>query len=137
VSREFGLPRDEADAQIYQGLLALHRQDYQQARSCFGASLRFYQRSGDNVVTVEGLAGLVASLTGLGQFDRAARLFGAMQSVRETLRGDQDSVLPDEFERYLSGAREQLGEDRFSALQAEGRVMPIEAVLQLSTAITA
>ena len=134
VSREFGLPRDEAVAKIYQGLLALHRQDYKQARSCFSASLRFCQRSHDNAGMAECLAGIVASLAELHQPDRAVRLFGALQAVQETLRADATVMLPEEFGQYVIVMRNQLGAARFETLQTEGRALTIEQAIELALA---
>ncbi len=136
ISREYGLARDEAAANIQQGMLALHRHEYQQACSYYGESPMFYQRSGDNAGLVQCLAGLVAGLAGWGQADRAARLLGTMQAVQATLRADADVVLPEEFDQYVNLARKQLGEGRFAALQAEGRAMTVAEALQLSAIVT-
>jgi tetratricopeptide (TPR) repeat protein len=134
VSREYGLPRDEAQAKTSEGLLALHRHDYQLARSCFGDSLTFCQRSGDNMGLAECLAGLAVGLAELHQPDRAARLLGALQAVQETLRADATVMLPEEFDQFVIVLRDQLGAARFETLRTEGRALTIEQAVELALA---
>jgi predicted ATPase/DNA-binding CsgD family transcriptional regulator len=65
---------------------------------------------------------------------RAARLTGAMESIRETLGSSPLSLSPGERAHYdeaISQARAALGDDRFASLQAAGRSLTFEESLAL------
>ena len=76
VSREFGLPRNEALAVDLLGYLALSRDDYAQARTCFGESLAFYSHGDNHIDVVESMAGLAAVASGLKQAELAGQYVG-------------------------------------------------------------
>jgi hypothetical protein len=79
-------------------------------------------------VCVHGLAGLAAAT---GDAERAARIWGAAERLRESL-GNQPS--PPQLalqDRYLAVARVALGE-RFAPLEAEGRALSLEDAVALA-----
>lgn len=72
------------------------------------------------------LAGLSRVAGGTNQPERAARLNGAAQSILEAFDFPYHPKNHAGFERFLQIARQQLGNDIFDALQAEGRAMTLE-----------
>jgi DNA-binding NarL/FixJ family response regulator len=84
---------------------------------------------GFKLVIPSGLEGLASVLATQGELARAARLWGAA----ETLRGTMGTPLPPayrvEYERSVAAARTQLGENAFAAAWIEGRAMTPEQAL--------
>jgi hypothetical protein len=68
---------------------------------------------------LEGLAGVLAAR----EPDRAARLFGAAQSVREATRTTEPPDDREEYERDIAVVRATLGERDFARSWEEGRAM--------------
>ncbi len=64
-----------------------------------------------------------------GQAMWATRLLGAAQALRESLKKPIPPVDRSYVERLLTAARTRLGEQAFTALLAEGRMMSLEQVL--------
>jgi hypothetical protein len=82
--------------------------------------------------SLEGFAFLAAAR---GQAARAARLFGAVESFRESV-GSRRPPLPDR-ERVVAEARAQLGGDAFAAAWAAGRTMTlVQAIAEADAAST-
>ena len=78
---------------------------------------------------LEGLAGVAAVR---GQAERAARLWGAAQAIREdsgNLRSTTDQAL---YEPLLAKARAQLPEKTFAEYVAAGKAMPFSAAIALA-----
>jgi hypothetical protein len=76
------------------------------------------------VYAATGLAGVAARQ---GQAERAARLFGAVETLRETMGVDVPSPAWRALnERDLKDAREQLDAETFDAAWTEGRAMTLE-----------
>lgn len=124
ISREYGLKLDESYAYHYLGVLSLHRNDYRLAARYFEDDYRMSHRIPDKMKVFELLLGLTAIAAGFNQPERAAKLYGATQAIFE-----KSPYMPrerSEFERHIQIAREQLGEERFEVLTAEGRAMTVE-----------
>jgi len=65
----------------------------------------------------------------LNQPKRAAKLYGAAQTILETI--DYQIPLFDrvEFDRHIQIVRDQIGETEFEALATEGRAMTTEQAI--------
>jgi len=70
----------------------------------------------------------VASL--LGQPERAARLFGAVEAVREASNIRLSPLRRAEYDRIVGGILAQLDEVAFAEAWAQGRAMPLEQVIE-------
>lgn len=60
---------------------------------------------------------------------RAARILGAMESMRERLRYPLPAIEQGPYEREISRIREALGDDRFAVERAAGRAMRVEQAI--------
>jgi hypothetical protein len=58
--------------------------------------------------------------------ERAARLLGVAEALREALGTPMEPVLRAEYEREVAATRAALGEATFQTLFAEGRAMTLE-----------
>ncbi len=66
------------------------------------------------------------------EFQRAARLFGAAEVMREPVESKIDLVDQPEYERQVEFIRDQLDEGTFKRVWAEGRGMSMEAAIEFS-----
>jgi predicted ATPase/DNA-binding SARP family transcriptional activator/class 3 adenylate cyclase len=107
--------------------------DFEAACSLYEESLSIHRELGDDPGIVRGLARL-AGAAAQGRPERAARLFGAAEALREA-RGTV--IEPGEraaYECAVATARAQLREDEFAAAWVQGRVMPLDQALEYALA---
>jgi predicted ATPase/tRNA A-37 threonylcarbamoyl transferase component Bud32 len=80
------------------------------------------------------LDGLAAVAVKNGESERAGRLAGAAQALRDSIGYELEPVDFAFREDYLTEACEQLGEAAFDAAFEEGRVMPLERAVEYALA---
>jgi predicted ATPase/class 3 adenylate cyclase len=105
------------------GWAALYRGDPEQAKAAYEEGLALCKELGEKVAASAYLEGLACVAGSEGEAERAARLFGAAEALREAV-GWQ--LMPEEDalkEPYLGSARSQLDEASWEAAWAEGRGM--------------
>jgi hypothetical protein len=110
-------------------MLSLHRHDYSFAMRYlldYFNSTRGYL---EKISTCDLLMTSAAITAGTNQPERAARLYGAAQALLETTDYRIQPFDQAEFDRHIQIARDQLGEARFEALAAEGRLMTMEQAI--------
>src|SRR5437764_1131383 len=112
--------------------------DYELAGSLFSqalASLRDFDDKSLMLACLGGLATIAASLgSEQGQARRAARLFGAEESLREALGTPLPPSDQDEYNRYVARVRSELDNSTFATAWAEGRAMTLEQIVSYSLA---
>ena len=89
-------------------------------------SMRLQLDTGDGLGVTETLLGLACVAEARGEAERAARLFGACEALREVMDAPPE---PGELalqEPYLAAARSQLDETSWQEAWAEGRAMTLE-----------
>ena len=130
IAREIG---DQLREHIeYQNLgnVALAEGDYDGAAALYRRSLVWARESVVTSFVLNTLACL-ASLLGLqGQPQRAARLMGASEALLESMGV---KLQPNEQRLYDQGVamvREQLGDETFNALRAEGQAMTLDQAIE-------
>ena len=116
------------------GWVLLDRDDYARARALLTEGLLLAQQHGDKsqqMWALEGLA-MLAARSDMAQgsplegAQRAARLFGAAEALRET-RGEQFSPAERSVhQRYVVMGHAQMDEVAWQAAWTEGRTMPLE-----------
>ena len=84
------------------------------------------QEQGYQEGLIEDLAGLAEMAGLLGQPERAARLLGAVEALREATGIRLSPLRQAEYERTLEGIRAQGDEAAFAAAWQEGRATPLE-----------
>jgi non-specific serine/threonine protein kinase len=109
-------------------MIALAQNDYESALSLF---TELFDRAKTQAAS-DLLMGLAAISAGLGQPERSATLYGAAQLIMDTSDYKYSPYDMTEFERHIQLAREQLGNARFEALAAEGRLMTMEQAIELA-----
>jgi len=123
ISREHSLNEGQANAFFSLGCVALHRTNYLTAARYFKDSytiIRTIQERGSAIDIVHMFAAVSA---GMNQFERAARLYGAAQTLMEESNFPDRSYDHVEANHLIQIARQQLGGEKFETLAAEGRAM--------------
>jgi predicted ATPase/DNA-binding CsgD family transcriptional regulator len=120
-----------------QGYLALHDGDLSCARARFSESLTIFRATGRWRGIAEALAGLAAVAAHIrtpNQAQRAARLWGAAEAVRQTVGTPIWPTDAREHDRYQTIVRTQVGGAAFAAAWAQGRAMPLDDAIALALA---
>jgi predicted ATPase/transcriptional regulator with XRE-family HTH domain len=130
ICLEHGL--DKYEAFYTAGLLALYCGQYDLAARRFTHQLNLAKRPDRQTNAGSLLIGLAAVAAGTHQPARAARLYGAVQTISDRI-APPDRV---ECEQHIQIARDQLGETMFELLVAEGRAMTLEQAIELALQVT-
>ena len=101
------------------------RGDQQQSRSLHEESLELSREPGDKLIAAESLEGLACSAAS-GEEERAARLFGAAETLREAVGYNQAPRESALREPFLGAARSRVEEATREAAWVQGRAMTFE-----------
>ena len=121
--------RFEARARGELAFAALLEDRPERARELFRQSLATFAQLGESQGIAEGLEGLAAISAALGEPERAARLAGAAEALRETSSTEASPYDRTLTERFLDRGRALAGGPGWTAAWARGRTMPLEAAL--------
>jgi tetratricopeptide (TPR) repeat protein len=114
------------------GSVAYTQEDYAAAQSFFEQSLAIRRELGGKVNYATCLEGLGEVYAAKGQAERAARLLGASESVREATNSPMSLADRPNYDRSVVTARDLLGEEAFARLWAEGRALTLEEAIALA-----
>jgi predicted ATPase/DNA-binding CsgD family transcriptional regulator len=103
--------------------------DQPQAKTWHEENLRLSQKLGNKLIAAESLEGLACAVGTKGEAERAAKLFGAAQALREAIGYPQPPGERAVQEPYLVAARSRL-EETWEAAFAEGRTMTFEEAVE-------
>jgi predicted ATPase/DNA-binding SARP family transcriptional activator/DNA-binding CsgD family transcriptional regulator len=127
--RDIGDSSNIAIGLMYSGLAALTRGDHERVKALSEESLKLLQKGEDKQHIADCLEIMAGAAGAQGRAQRAARLWGAAEALREDLgvllQPEDRKVL----DPYLTTARSSLGDVAWQATLAEGRaMMPEQAV---------
>jgi tetratricopeptide (TPR) repeat protein len=122
---------DVARAYHSLGYVALARGDPAEARALFERSMELHQKLGVKRGVIEAVCGLAALLADQGQAGLFVRVFGAVESQFTTLAGNLWPADRAEVERRLEAARQQLGENAFTAALESGKSIDLKDAITL------
>lgn len=142
LRREINEPWGIAVSLANFGWIALRQDDLNQAVNLLKESLTLRRDIGDRGGSswcLEKLAE-IALITGQRKsssdsredFQRAARLFGAAEAMREPVDSKIDLVDQSEYDRQVATVRKQLDESAFERAWTEGRVMSVEQAIEFA-----
>jgi predicted ATPase/DNA-binding CsgD family transcriptional regulator len=106
--------------------IAQHHKDYGRARSLFAEALKVSQELQDRLTIASCLVGLAGTLAVLGEPQRAVRLFGAAEVLRDAIGAQIEPSDRLDYESNVAVARGQLDPAAFETTWAEGRAMSLE-----------
>jgi predicted ATPase/DNA-binding XRE family transcriptional regulator len=136
-ARRLGMPWWTAETLISLGRAAAMHGDLEQARAYLAESLELTQDLGDRF----GLAGVLEAFVGLAVVQRESRLALQFAAAAAALREATGTPLPPaerpRLERRLAVARAALGESVATEAWANGRVLPLQQVLERALSLAA
>ena len=112
----------------------LHRGDDLKANDYFEESLKIYREGDEKMGMLDCLCGFAARLGMTGRPEQAACLFGALESLPESVGVAWQAEPADqkELDHYLAAVRGQLDEAAFEKAWAEGRAMTLEQAIEFA-----
>jgi predicted ATPase len=129
LQRELAFQQGIANSLYCLGLVAYWQDDYGRAQALIEESLLLSRDIGHRELVAAGLECLAWMSAAQNRPRQAARLGGAAEALREALGVPLWPELRAGHEQAVEAMREVLGEEAFAAAWAEGRAMPLEAVI--------
>jgi non-specific serine/threonine protein kinase len=111
------------------GWAALIRGDHQKAEALHVESLVLCRELGDKLIGLESIEGLACVAGAGGAAERAARLLGAAEALREAAGYQQATRTRALREPYVTAARTRTGEEAWTTAWEEGRSMSFEEAI--------
>lgn len=110
------------------GHIRLAQGDLERAATLYAESVR--SDGVPSFVVIECLEGFAGVAAGRGQHQRAARLFGAADAVREAIGFPRFSTDRDHYDRAVTVVRAALGDAAFGSAVAQGRTMRLNEAVE-------
>ena len=132
--RELGAGADTAVVLSNLGWMALLQNDLGRAADLYEESLLLAWDIGLNPVVLTTLEGHACVAGARGEAQRAARLWGAAQTIQEARNIPRDTYWLAEGDSRISAVRSNLGEQAWEEALAEGRAMTIEEAVSYALA---
>ena len=129
VSRHRGYPVWNANALRHLGIDHFRRGAYGRAAEHLKQSLTLCKEVRNRWVPVECLHGLASLACVAQQYERAARLFGAANHLRDALGLRSKPADQECYDHHATTTRAGPGEAAFAAAWAEGRAMTLDQVI--------
>jgi non-specific serine/threonine protein kinase len=129
MSRDREYPVRSASTLRHLGMDHLRRGAYERAAEHFTQSLNICKEVGNRWVPVECLHGLASLACVAQQYERAARLFGAANQLRDALGFRSKPADQECYDHYTATTRARLGEAAFAAAWAEGGAMTLDQAI--------
>ena len=115
------------------GVAAYRGEEPGRAETLLRESLKVHRNLGDRWRIASVLEGLAEVACSRGLTERATRLFGAAEALREAISTPIPPCERDDRDRGVSAARAGLGEETFARARARGRALTLEeAIAQAS-----
>jgi predicted ATPase/class 3 adenylate cyclase len=130
IERELGGRRGIATSLSSLGNAAGEQGDHRSARAAYRESVRIWRELGEKGRIIPCLEGLGVLANAQGQPERAVRLLGAAESLRETLGVPSPPWERSAGERRVATARAGLDEAAFAAAWEHGRALSLEQALE-------
>jgi len=111
------------------GHVALAQGDHERAAALYQEALTMQWELRERRDMAECLEALAAVAEEQGQVERAARLFGAAEALREEVGAPLPPADRARYERYVAAVRAGLDEETFESTWAQGREMPLEQAM--------
>jgi non-specific serine/threonine protein kinase len=134
LAREAGQIEGLSIGLIDLGAVAYGEGDLASSRAHYLEALPIFQRLGNTAYIAFSLDGLAAIAARGNEWERAARLAGAAEALREQVGFALPPVDREVRERYLADLRDALGEGTLVRLLAEGGALSLDRVIEMALA---
>jgi DNA-binding CsgD family transcriptional regulator len=129
LDRELGDQFGMAIALINLAIVARERGDYARAKGLCGEALVLCREQGARWEMAESLEVLAGVVSAQGQPGLAARLYGALETLRELTGAARLPTAEEAHIRWVKAAQAELGPDRFQVAWDDGRATPLDRLL--------
>ncbi len=129
---EMGDTHQETMIQSELGHMERYEGHLEKAEQIYRATILVWQRIGHRAAVANQLESLAFIASANDQVERAARLLGAAEALREKINIQMSQFERSEYDRQVAGLRICLAEPVFSNLWSEGRLMTMEQAIQLA-----
>lgn len=129
IFREVGNKSGVAKSLSHLANVVVSQGETNTARALFEQSLMLLREVGDKAGMASSLEGLARVIAAQGEPVKATLLWGAVESLRETLGAPIPSGEHASYDSAVAAVRTQLGEKAFASTWAEGRTMTPEQVM--------
>lgn len=129
AARETGRPILVSASLHALGEIARAEGDLPRASVAHCEGLELIREGGNTSYVAESLEGLAGVAAAEGNHDRAARIFGAAEAMRERVPAPLPPVARPGYERDVALVRKGMGEEAFTAAWEEGRATPVREAL--------
>ena len=136
LTRAQGARADIAELLAVLAQITATQGDYVAAQALYEESLAHAKELGFKRIIPTSLEGLAAAVVAQGEPTWATYLWGAAESLRQTIGAPLPPIEQANYEQALAAARTQLGEAAFAAAWQEGRTMTPEQALAARGAAT-
>jgi len=129
ISARYGDTRNHAFALASLGRLAWMQAEYAESVALHRDSLRLWRDRRDQGGIAISMEGLAWAVSGQGQARRAARLFGAVERLRETCGYPLPPSFRNPHDQSVMAVRTRLGAAVFRSAWAAGRALSLEETM--------
>jgi len=112
--------------------MGIHTGDINQARKIYNETIKGWQDVGNRAAIAHQLECFALICVGDEEPQRAIRLFGAAEALREKTQSPMTEYEQIEYDQSIDQLRTMLAETEFTALRAEGRALTMEQAIQFA-----
>jgi len=131
ITREIGHRLRETMLLANLGIVAFNLGDFEQAKARFLESYKLALEIGDDFIIAEGLSFGGGVLGALGEPERGVRLLGAGATQQAAIGSSTQPSDQHEYDKLVALVRNQLDEETFDRLWAEGEALSLEEAIEL------
>jgi predicted ATPase/class 3 adenylate cyclase len=106
--------------------------NYSEAISSYHGTIREWQKLGHRAAVAHQLESIAFICKALEKVERALRLFGAAQALREKIQIDMTAQEREVYEKEVADLKANMDEKEFASLWAGGRSMTMEEAIELA-----
>ncbi|MCH8899046.1 MAG: tetratricopeptide repeat protein [Acidobacteria bacterium] len=131
ITREIGHRLRETMLLGNLGIVAFNLGDFEQAKALFLESYKLALEIGDDFIIAEGLSFGGGVLGALGEPERGVRLLGAGATQQAAIGSSTQPSDQHEYDKLIALVRNQLDDETFDRLWAEGEALSLEEAIEL------
>jgi predicted ATPase/class 3 adenylate cyclase len=106
--------------------------NYSQAISAYQETIKEWERIGHRAAVAHQLECLAFIAKAIEQPDKAARLLGAAEALRQKIEIDMTPPEREEYEKEIAELKANIEKEEFASLWAEGRSMTMDEAIELA-----
>ena len=107
-------------------IIAYRQRDYRTARTLLEESLKGLRAVGEKWFLSRSMETLAEVMTAAGEYERAAHLFGAAETLRDAVGASILAFYRADYERAIDMSRTALGQQRFESCWTAGRALSLD-----------